>query len=172
MWLTLQGYSRLKWNFLKYLLDLKRLQSEPLHSTLQKLRGTLRLFRKLLLSVLSGRKNVWFYCVFHLIILASRVSPALLTTAPNATRMRVGGAGIRPTPNDHIDAVSPRPSNNSRTVRTVSHSAGVRMSRKRALVVDGKSLTWVQRTKQPLISYLVWKISCYFNCIIYRTDTF
>lgn len=86
--------------------------------------------------------------------LSCSVSPALLTAAPNVTCMRVGGAGIRPTPNDHIDAVSP-PQSNSRTVRTVSHSAGIRMSRKRALVVDGKSLTCV--LQQPII---ILKIVC------------
>lgn len=51
--------------------------------------------------------------------------------------MRVGAAGIRPQPNEHVDSSH----SNSRPLPTMSHSAGVRMNRKRALVVDGKSLT-------------------------------
>lgn len=65
-----------------------------------------------------------------------------MTGASNVTRMRVGGAGIHPKPNERVDGVAP-PHNNARTMPAMSHSAGIRMNRKRALVVDGKSLTYV-----------------------------
>lgn len=77
------------------------------------------------------------------------INPPLLTGATNVTRMRVGGAGIHPKPNERVDAV-PSTQQNARSMPTMSHSAGIRMNRKRALVVDGKSLTYILDKRSKL----------------------
>lgn len=77
------------------------------------------------------------------------VTPSVMTGAPTVTRMRVGGAGIRPKPNERVDGV-PQPHTNALSMPTMSHSAGVRLSRKRALVVDGKSLTYILDRRSKL----------------------
>lgn len=74
------------------------------------------------------------------------VNPALLSGPPPVVRARVGAAGVRPKPNDLSDI----PHRNVRQIPTMSHSAGVRMSRKRALVVDGKSLTYILDRRSKL----------------------
>lgn len=76
------------------------------------------------------------------------VNAAMISGAPAVNRMRVGGAGVRPKPNDRVDGVS-HP-HNTRPLPTMSHSAGIRMSRKRALVVDGKSLTYILDRRSKL----------------------